>query len=497
MIAPTSSRVSVGECRDFLIRVEALLRMEEDAARVASDVSIDGCQHFLNQAERLAPTPTPLADCEAFLEEAEQRVSKHWSNQIDRLRDADPHDHPGFQAVNLLRVFGISRREGAHSRFLGWLLDPQESHDLGTGFLGPFLALAQRTCGREFEVLLKDVQIELEHSTDKGVPDITIVGSNFTCVVENKILAVEGQDQTQRYADAGEQEARERGIPTDHLLLLFLSPTGREPKDSRFHPLSYPAVLRLLQNVPTCDALPVVGIAIKQFVFNLQARVLHEYDHEMATLTHLKGYDAAGDRYLREYWREISGLARELREIDNMSTFDGFSELSLLYAEKYDLVEVMQEEFSEEREQLFQDLQNRIADSSWFDTERLTLYTSGPRFQLRLRDPEFEGNLARIQLRLDPSRLGRRELYSDLWLVTQVSDMQSFKHRFQQATGQQLIEMFDVADYKTSGRYLIRRRNIPFEVDTILDTMIEEVEKLQRLLPYVEEVYLDLIQEQI
>lgn len=37
------------------------------------------------------------------------------------------------------------------------------------------------------------------------------------------------------------------------------------------------------------------------------------------------------------------------------------------------------------------------------------------------------------------------------------------------------------------------RRDVPFEPGTILDTMLEEVERLQQFFPYVEQVYLDLV----
>jgi hypothetical protein len=179
-----------------------------------------------------------------------------------------------------------------------------------------------------------------------------------------------------------------------------------------------------------------------------------------------------------------------------MVDFEGFSEISILYAEKYDIVSAMEEAFQNERKHLFQDLQNVVADSEWFAAETMSLYSKGARFEVRLKKPSASGNLARIQLYLSASRLGRRELYSDIWLVTKVSDMSRFRQRFRQTTGQKLIDTVDVADYKTSGRYLIRRRAISFEVDTIFDTMVEEIERLRQFFPYVEQVYLDLVQDE-
>jgi hypothetical protein len=43
-----------------------------------------------------------------------------------------------------------------------------------------------------------------------------------------------------------------------------------------------------------------------------------------------------------------------------------------------------------------------------------------------------------------------------------------------------------------SDRFLIRRKNVPFEPDTVLDAILDEVERLQQFFPYVEQVYLEL-----
>lgn len=494
---PTAPKVSTEQCRAFLRHAEAMVGTSEGAAGRPADVSVslDGCRGLLRQAERLVPAAADLGDCEALLEKAGRYAVDRWATYMDRLQHADPRDEPDFETVNLLRVFGISRREAPHSRFLGWLLNPEETHGLGASFLGSFLLLAQKACRREFEAALEDVDVELERSSDRGVPDISIAGRNFMCVVENKIMAREGQDQTRRYADAAMEEAHERGIPAERLLLVFLSPEGREPEDPRFHALSYRPIIELLDSVPTDGVPHIVGAAIKQFVFNLRARVLDEYDRQFEILTHLKGYNGIGDEYVREHWRGISSLAQELREADKMVEFDGFSELSVLYAEKYDLVEAMEETFAREREQLFQELQNIVADKSWFDPERFVLYTKGRKFELRLRNPVSEGELARVGVRLSPSRLGRRELYSDIWLKAAPPEMKSLRERFKQAAGQQLIDTLDVADYQAAGRYLVRRQSVPIEIDTILETMVEEVEKLRQLLPYLEEAYLDVSEE--
>jgi hypothetical protein len=155
----------------------------------------------------------------------------------------------------------------------------------------------------------------------------------------------------------------------------------------------------------------------------------------------------------------------------------------------------MTKAFEDDRKQLFVDLQNRIAEAPWFDSMRTTLHPGPSSVEVRLRVPKLEENLARISVYLDASRLGRREFYSDLKLVAEVPDIRAFRTRFEEAAAQLLLEALRVEDYKRPRvtEYLICR-DVPFEPDTSVDVMLEEVERLQQFFPYVEQVYLDLVQ---
>jgi len=490
--------LSLTECQDFLTQAATLLHAPGED-QYAAAVS------FLAEAERLLGPPSPppaLDEAQAFLTQAESDLLEHWHRRIDLLQEADPRKRPDFQTLNLLDVFGISRQEAPHSRFLGWLLGPQGSHGLGTAFLDGFLQLAQKTCGREFEADLSAVEVELERGTDEGVPDITVIGPNFLCVVENKILAAEGLNQTQRYADDAEKEASQRGIPFDHLLLVFLSPRGHRPKDRRFHALAYPPVLQLLEGLASQPVPPIVEMAIRQFVFNLRAGVLHKYKHATAVIDHLEGYARQGDHYLRKHWRGIDNLIGALQEVNDMPGFEGFSPISLLYAEKYDLVRAMIQAFRGERAQLFTELQNRIVEAPWYDPARITVQVReymeyepmGEEYlEIKLQDLASKRDLAHIQVWLGVYRFPRRKFYSGLYLLAKVPDVGLFRRRFQQSAVQKLPDAPNI-DYSPSpsDRFLIRRRNIPFEPDTVLDAILDEVERLQQFFPYVEQVYLEL-----
>ena len=177
-----------------------------------------------------------------------------------------------------------------------------------------------------------------------------------------------------------------------------------------------------------------------------------------------------------------------------MSNFEGFSEVSMLYAEKYSLVRQMATTFDREREQLFGALAARVVAAPWFDAERLSLDVGKQRFDIRLRKPLSKQYVARIQIYLSAGRLGRRSLYSDLWLVTGVPDLDAFRRRLEETVPKDVLGILSAAGSSTSrrDRYIIRRTDTPFGVDTLLDTMFGELENLQQLFPYIEQLYRDL-----
>jgi hypothetical protein len=490
--------LSFAECQDFFTQAATLV-CAPDEDQYAATVS------FLAEAEQLLGPPSPLPsldEARSFLAQAETALFEHWRRRIDLLQEADPRKRPDFQTINLLDVFGIGRQEIPHSRFLAWLLDPRGNHGLGTAFLDAFLRLAQKACGCEFDADLGAVKVILERGTDKGVPDITVIGANFLCIVENKLLAAEGVDQTQRYADAAESEASQQDIPPDHLLLVFLSPRGSRPKDRRFHALAYPPLLQLLEDLLSRPVSPIVEMAIRQSIFNSRAGVLRQYKHAPAIMGHLEGYAERGDDYLSRHWREIDNLIRTLQEVNGMPGFEGFSPISLLYAEKYDLVRAMIQAFRNEREQLFAEVRNRIVEAPWYDPARITVQVRenmeyepwGERYlEMKLQDPASNRDIAHVQIWLGVYRFPRRRFYSGLYLLAKVPDVGVFRRHFQQAAALKLPDAPNI-DYNPSpdDRFLIRRRNVPFEPDTVLDAIMDEIERLRQFLPCVEQVYLEL-----
>ena len=297
------TKPSLDDCQALLDEAEAFL--------LPRQVSVDDCRVFLTTTEGLTGGNEVLPTskmCETFLAQGELLLTAACQYRVNYLLESDPRKAGDFKTINILEVFGVARKEKPHSRFLAWLLDPGETHGLAARFLVEFLKLAQRVCDKSFNFDTHSVTIQTEKATEGGMPDIVITGPDFLCVVENKILAVEGQDQTKRYAKwAEEKEIEERGIPNDRLLLVFLTPTGREAQDSRFRPMSYEQVVSILEGIlhRQGDVEPETRFAIEQFVFSVRDTILRKFGLHRKVGRFLDGYSVEEQRYLVDNWQEL------------------------------------------------------------------------------------------------------------------------------------------------------------------------------------------------
>jgi hypothetical protein len=158
---------------------------------------------------------------------------------------------------DLFRVFKISSREITMSAILAWLLDPNESHNLGDYFLKQMLLeIIKQNKGHDYldptvfsiinlDILdLDDVYVQTEEVfSNKRRGDISIVDNTnqIYILIENKIFSGEGESQTVSYY----QEAQQRYDGYDQLF-VYLTPEGDPPKDHHFLPLSYVSITNLL-----------------------------------------------------------------------------------------------------------------------------------------------------------------------------------------------------------------------------------------------------------
>ena len=170
-----------------------------------------------------------------------------------------------YARKDFFRLIGRARKEDTHSNMIAWLLDPAESHGLGTYPLKRFLQLLvyARTTFRSntavgvkpinsleedspevetkivtdsFELFDVSVEREQAYSNDKaeanGRPDIVVSASlrdstneetkKLKIIIENKVSAKETDNQTDRYyAQAKEDDEKEKN-ETGHEILGFV-----------------------------------------------------------------------------------------------------------------------------------------------------------------------------------------------------------------------------------------------------------------------------------
>lgn len=172
---------------------------------------------------------------------------------------------------NVFNILKVERNENRHSAFLCWLFDPTSDHGLGVEPIKKLLALYSFcvNASNDLNVLMLsgnyDVEVE-ECTTEKVVGGL--LGSSdqdridiwmrliltdselnkylVPVVIENKVGAGEGKEQTKRYADAMEMFCNNNEKATD-AVKIFLTPNeGQKCSSQTFTHLTYQ---QLLDNV--------------------------------------------------------------------------------------------------------------------------------------------------------------------------------------------------------------------------------------------------------
>jgi len=151
-------------------------------------------------------------------------------------------------SYNIFEILGVQRNEvRTHSAFLCHLLSPQASHGQGFLFLQSFLEFCAKKYPDNFpqipsfeEINSLDWFVAKEVTSQFGRMDILLQNPNsgFLCVIENKIDALEGENQLSRYWDWIIEH--ENIFPNNVLLYLTINgDTSKTSKGKNYLPLSY------------------------------------------------------------------------------------------------------------------------------------------------------------------------------------------------------------------------------------------------------------------
>ena len=128
---------------------------------------------------------------------------------------------------NIFNALKLQNAEIRHSNFLGWLMTPYETHELGDYFLKEFLksAIKDFSLDEKTELCLSDIALKNFNNAEirreyKNI-DILVIDNdnNFVCVVENKTWTDEHDNQLVRYAKEVYKD-----FPNYKKLFIFLTP---------------------------------------------------------------------------------------------------------------------------------------------------------------------------------------------------------------------------------------------------------------------------------
>ena len=150
---------------------------------------------------------------------------------------------------NIFEAIGHTRSEERHSDFLAFLLDPNETHGLGTEFLTRLVVDIVRPMRPEArplsisDIMLSDFEscqvLREYHQIDVLCID---EAHRFLLAIENKIGSREHSDQLYRYRSFLETQYHDF-----HRILAYLTPDNDEASDEHWTPVSYNEVLSIAE----------------------------------------------------------------------------------------------------------------------------------------------------------------------------------------------------------------------------------------------------------
>lgn len=176
---------------------------------------------------------------------------------------------------NLFDAVGIQRQEIRHSRFLAYLLDPRNPHGLGSEFLRAVLAQAVSTNRPPNVSALRVETADLDLSTvycerDHFDISVEIPSLKLLFVIENKIDALESQDQLNKYRDLALDKHKDLSF-----LGVFLTVTGYQGDDTTWSAMGYGTIVAALKRASEYASLPPdAGMAIRHYIALIERNIV-------------------------------------------------------------------------------------------------------------------------------------------------------------------------------------------------------------------------------
>jgi hypothetical protein len=164
---------------------------------------------------------------------------------------------------NIFHATDMKKREIKHTKFLGYLLDPNESHQLGTRFIWHFLRRLSAAGISGLNLINLDIKytkVNIEYNLQntggqRGQVDLLLeipMGREVLIIaIENKIIAGQGNNQLQRYKNGINQIFQNTTQPQENIKFIYLTINEDPPNDGEWKNVIYadtviPAIKDLL-----------------------------------------------------------------------------------------------------------------------------------------------------------------------------------------------------------------------------------------------------------
>lgn len=194
---------------------------------------------------------------------------------------------------NIFQALRLQNNEVKHSNFLGWLLNPFESHYLMDCFFKELLKIALRNDSTLVDIILKDLtdaKVTLEKMTNDGRRmDIFIdcPRNKLVCVIENKIWSGEGCNQLEDYRNYILNNDKYKDYK--YKIFLFLTPYKYSPCEDYkgYIRINYGDILKAINNLMKqygCLLEDGVKIFIEHYKRMVERNIMGEMDKEIVDL---------------------------------------------------------------------------------------------------------------------------------------------------------------------------------------------------------------------
>lgn len=192
-----------------------------------------------------------------------------------------------LSTFNIFNILRVEHKEIRHSNFLGWLFDPNESHQLGDVFLKDLFGLIRNTKTIDADVfvslLLQDLNTTQVYRESIHDIDILIVNEElgFVICIENKIHSLFAPHQLKKYYDYVEEHYD--SLPSRIYLTLtpFENNSHRVlPEGNKYYNITYQQIIDnlKLKNEIIETSNPTVRESIKQYISMTEKSILYTSD---------------------------------------------------------------------------------------------------------------------------------------------------------------------------------------------------------------------------